>query len=76
MKLSINYRKGDVLGRLKRRQNGKKKQVIRQEKSDKKNRRMLVKKIIGNDLLDDKRNLTKNKVIKREKSRGGLSKAK
>lgn len=25
MKLSINYRKGDILGRLKRRQNGKKK---------------------------------------------------
>lgn len=76
MKLSINYRKGDVLGRLKRRQNGKKKQVIRQEKIDRKNRRMLVKKIIGNDLLDDKRNLTKNKVIKREESRGGVSKAK
>ena len=37
---------------------------------------MLVKKIIGNDLLDDKRNLTKNKVIKREKSRGGVSQAK
>lgn len=37
---------------------------------------MLVKKIIGNDLLDDKRNLTKNKVIKREESRGGVSKAK
>ena len=37
---------------------------------------MLVKKIIGNDLLDDKRNLTKNKVIKREKSRGGVSKTK
>lgn len=76
MKLNINYRKGDVLGRLKRRQNGKKKQVIRQEKIDRKNRRMLVKKIIGNDLLDDKRNLTKNKVIKREESRGGVSKAK
>ena len=55
---------------------GRKKQVIRQEKSDRKNRRMLVKKIIGNDLLDDKRNLTKNKVIKREESRGGVSKAK
>lgn len=76
MKLNINYRKGDVLGRLKRRQNGKKKQVNRQEKIDRKNRRMLVKKIIGNDLLDDKRNLTKNKVIKREESRGGVSKAK
>lgn len=37
---------------------------------------MLVKKIIGNDLLDDKRNLTKNKVIKREEGRGGVSKAK
>lgn len=76
MKLSINYRKGDVLERLKGRQNGKKKQVIRQEKIDRKNRRMLVKKIIGNDLLDDKRNLTKNKVIKREESRGGVSQAK
>lgn len=76
MRLSINYRKGDVLGRLKKRQNGKKKQVIRQKKSDRKNRRMLVKKIIGNDLLDDKRNLTKNKVIKREESRGGVNKAK
>ena len=37
---------------------------------------MLVKKIIGNNLLDDKRNLTKNKVIKREESRGGVNKAK
>lgn len=55
---------------------GRKKQVIRQEKSDRKNRRILVKKIIGNNLLDDKRNLTKNKVIKREESRGGVSKAK
>lgn len=50
---------------------GRKKQVIRQEKIDRKNRRMLVKKIIGNDLLDDKRNLTKNKVIEREEGRGG-----
>lgn len=31
---------------------------------------MLVKKLIGNDLLDDKRNLTKNKVIEREEGRG------
>lgn len=37
---------------------------------------MLVKKIIENDLLDDKRNLTKSKVIKREESRGRVSKAK
>lgn len=37
---------------------------------------MLVKKIIGNDLLDDKRNLTKNKVIEREESRGGVIKMK
>ena len=37
---------------------------------------MLVKKIIGNDLLDDKRNLTNNKVIKREESRGGVSQTK
>ena len=48
---------------------GRKKQVIRQEKSDRKNRRMLVKKIIGNDLLDDKRNLTKIK-LSREKRVG------
>jgi len=76
MKLNINYRKGDVLGRLKDDRMGRKKQVIRQEKIDRKNRRMLVKKIIGNDLLDDKRNLTKNKVIEREESRGGVIKMK
>lgn len=55
---------------------GRRKRITRQEKIDRKNRRMLVKKIIGNDLLDDKRNLTKNKVIKREESREGVSKAK
>lgn len=51
---------------------GRRKRITRQEKSDRKNRRMLVKKIIGNDLLDDKRNLTKNKVIEREEGRGGV----
>ena len=55
---------------------GRKKQVIRQEKGDRKNRRISVKKIIGRCSINDKRKLTKNKVIKREESRGGVSKAK
>lgn len=51
---------------------GRKKQVIRQEKSNRKNRRMLVKKIIGRCSINDKRKLTKNKVIEREEGRGGV----
>ena len=50
---------------------GRKEQVIRQEKSDRKNRRISVKKIIGRCAIDDKRKLTKNKVIEREEGRGG-----
>lgn len=55
---------------------GRKKQVIRQEKSDRKNRRISVKKIIGRCSIEDKRNLTKNKVIDREEGRGEVIKMK
>ena len=50
---------------------GRKKQVIRQEKSDRKNRRISVKKIRGRCAINNKRNLTKNKVIETEEGRGG-----
>lgn len=49
---------------------GRRKRVTRQEKSDRKNRRISVKKIIGRCSIDDKRKLTKNKVIEREEGRG------
>lgn len=55
---------------------GRRKRITRQEKSDRKNRRIPVKKIIERCSIDDKRKLTKNKVIEREESRGGVSKAK
>ena len=51
---------------------GRRKRITRQEKSDRKNRRISVKKIIGRCSIEDKRNLTKNKVIEREKGRGGM----
>lgn len=51
---------------------GRKKQVIRQEKSDRKNRRISVKKIIERCSIEDKRNLTKNKVSERKEGRGGM----
>ena len=51
---------------------GRKKQIIRQEKSDRKNRRISVKKIRGRCSIEDKRNLTKNKVIEREEGRRGV----
>ena len=55
---------------------GRKKQVIRQEKIDRKNRRISVKKIRGRCSINDKKNLTKNKFIEREEGSGGGIKAK
>jgi hypothetical protein len=55
---------------------GRTKRITRQEKSDRKNKRISVKNIIERCSINDKRNLTKNKVIKREEGRRGVIKMK
>ena len=72
MKLSINYEERDILGRLKKRQIGKKKTNNKTREKRQENRRISVKKIRGRCSINDKRNLTKNKVIEREEGRGGV----
>lgn len=51
---------------------GRRKRITRQEKSDRKNRRISAKKIIRRCSINDKRKLTKNKVIEREEGRRGV----